>query len=425
MVEFLTGGERVANARKKIKKLEGRSNPSAQQIANLGASRDVTRRHALKLIITGSGLGIASLVAGPLVYSEISKERKFSQPSREVLVEQDSSNGEIHDYLYPEVNVVGESYLRRVYIEALKKNRVYKVEKTLVDSTVYHGVDFFTSDKNLALQAAQSISIVEKTSCGGALCTFDTPQGVAMEMETKQDFSLKTEREKWISSISSLAHESYHGSVRKVEGTNFSEDYGILGVLNITGGKRGFWHGRGSGGLFAQQLLTTSLQLPDGSVIFPNTCEEFFAELGRARFYKKLLAPNMLRDFPESKVSYTAYPRFLQAVVNLEDETSNVSQPGLQQFLNGALNPGVVDRMHLEGDRYGLFLGVGEAIKRNNRFVIELSRPNTAALGLVALADFVEFDISNNRIISSLAKNPVTPEVILQKAREVTALKAA
>lgn len=372
----------------------------------------INRRQALKLLaLAGAGLML--------------KDRELVQPEADVFTQPaDTSNGEIQGSLFPKAKIVSIQELGRIYADALRKNRRYDIDPSIVSSTIYHGVNFFTADKSLALAATSLLSSGEATSCGAEYCTYDTSRGVAMEIRTKPDRSINTERQRWISSINSSAHESYHLSVGGNKVANVSEDYGVLGVLNISGGKRGFWHAYGSENPFVPQLLTTTVKLPNGSRIYPNTLEELFAEWGRVRFYKNLIASSKLKDFPEARMNYSGYPMFERAVTSLEDLASANSQTEDHKYVKGALAPNAVDRFHLTGDRYGLLLGMGEAVSRVNPSALKLSRPDIAALGLVMLTDFAQYDISNNNIFFSLLKNPVSPDLILQKAKEVIALKA-
>lgn len=329
--------------------------------------------------------------------------------------------GEINGNLFPETRIYGLEELADIYIHLINKNVPYYVDKSLVSSMVYHGVDFFTSDKKIAKDATKLISSTDNTSCGGELCTYDTTNGVAMEIATSQQVVLNSERQKWISSINALAHESYHMSVRTVEAENAVEDYGVLGTHNLSGRNRGFWHESddpNDTNDTISQLLTTSARFTNGHLARLNTLEELFSEWGKTRLIKRLTELKRLNEIPEIHHHYSGFPMFNQTIVNLGDSK-------WQTFFNGALSASVVDNMHLAGDRYGLLFSIGDAIKRVNPTASNLSRPDTAALGLVSFADFAQYNLSNHRILFSLSRNPVIPNVILEKAREVISLKAA
>lgn len=301
------------------------------------------------------------------------------------------------------------------YSVSIKSNRPLEIDPIIVRSTLYNGMFFFGARHQTAIQNSQFIPTPINVGCGVGIpiCSYDTPERTVVEISSQFPGFLPSDPASWVMHAHVLSHESYHLDINKTQQVDMEEDYGVLGKVKVVGRKRGFWQETITENSLAEKLIIATISLPDGTRHEFSLLEEFFAEHGRRRFYRKLLSAGLV-NIPIARVDYSGYHLFDQSLVKLDDKSWQV-------FFGGAVEPARVDYLHRNSDRYGLLTGVGEAIQRRNTYGRDryLSTPDKAALGLVALSDFAKFNATQNRVLSNLTKNRLTPDLIAEGAQEL------
>lgn len=115
-----------------------------------------------------------------------------------------------------------------------------------------------------------------------------------------------------------------------------------------------------------------------------------------------------------------------QGLVNFLDSEGTTDAYGnhsisWQEWWGEDLTPEATNKLHFENNRYGLFQRAGERIKFRNHHPesLPLSPENTAALGLVALTDFIVYPATGNEVFWSLVNEPLSEPTLLAKGMQL------
>ena len=323
--------------------------------------------------------------------------------------------------------IVDDSELTRLYKEALESGRPLEPDPTIIRSTIHNAMLFFGTGREVAERRSQNVTFSgggqRLEGCGGgAACVYDTSGGLGVEI-TQHLLNNEDVQQGWLDLLQSLAHEAYHLSVRRVDDRPGVEDFGVLGKFNLHKEIRGFWRFEEYQGEVGD-LVNRRIINGNGSPTPTSIAEEFFAEVGKARYFKHLSALGLGdSEFIESTGYTTPYPFFRQGIVDVQDTQGVGTSMSWQEWWGGALDIERVDRLHFQSNRMQLFEGLGERILFLNPSPENepLSKEDTAALGLVAYNDFIDYDLTNHKVISSLIDSPISPETIVADARTLLA----
>lgn len=319
--------------------------------------------------------------------------------------------------------IVEDSALAGLYKEALESGRTLEPDPTIIRSTIHNTMLFFGTPRQRAEVRSQNVSLSNGDErlegCrGGAACVYDTSDGLGVEI-TPRLFYVEDVRWGWLALLQALAHEAYHLSVRRVDERPRIEDFGVLGKYNIFEDIRGFWRSEEYQGEIGD-LVNRVIVHGSGGSSPTSMAEEFFAEVGKDRYFQHLstLGLGDSEDIEGAKYS-TPYPFFRQGIVDVQDTKGDGTNPSWQEWWGGALDFRLIDRLHYRSDRMPFFEGLGERIVEMNVNPKSktLSRQDTAALGLVAYNDFFDYDLTNHELLSSLTENPIDPESIVANAQ--------
>lgn len=361
-----------------------------------GQPKSASRRLVLKALGFGA-LGVL-LDSGRPVY-------QFQQP------QSDEIRGPI---LKPE-KPLDITTLADTFVQNHLSNRPVNPNPTIIRSTLYHGLRFFGADHQKAALHTRIISDSGE-QCPGALCVYDLKMGLATQVNAE----LINRAPNWIAFAQALCHESYHLDVKVADNAYTEENFGILGRVKIEGKRRGF-----SSTNFMQspadKLVAKEVTLiVEGQKSRINQLEELSAEYGRIRFFRELISKSGWA-VPESEQSRTGYPDLLQAAVDMDNTERINGTQSWREFFYDSIDPQTIDRYHRSNNRYGFLLQLGEAVRRRNGQYTYISKQDTAALGLVAFADFADIAISNRNLIGRLIQYRITPELIAHTANIIIA----
>jgi hypothetical protein len=294
-------------------------------------------------------------------------------------------------------------------------------DPTMIRSTLFNAMKFFGMDDETSSRRSKNISVSscseENTSCS-YLYSYDTSMGLGVEIN---DGVLNPEDgpAAWGILLLGLSHEAYHLSVRKVDDRKSTEDYGVLGICESLKNKRGFFSRTeeylGEIDLINRKRYENTTEI--GKFSLP---EEFFAELGKIRYFAHLFSKglknsNLANDFKMR----TGYPLFTQGLVDILDTKGEDGSMSWKDWWGHALEFDHVDKLHRKNKRHALYKGVGERILFHNAStdMWDLKGPDIAALGVVAFADFVDYELSNRQVLKNLISFPLNPELIKNMAR--------
>lgn len=375
----------------------------------------VSRRQFLKWMGTALGVGVGIGVGASALESHLREENYTGEGNEDVpLAGEILKGGEI----------VSDEELSYLYLQAIREKRPIEPDSTIIKSTVHNAMVFFGMDEGTAARRCENISIStgEDKRCerGDLACVYDSSLGLGLEL-TQRPFSREQNwGEPWVNLSLILSRSAYTMSVDMIDDRELREDYGVLGEYLITYDKRGFTaketYRGGVGDLLRRTIILDSQTNETASM---DQTEQFFSDLGQIRYFKRLLSLGLDRN--ENAVKYedfAFYPFMGQGLVNIQDEEGIGGAESWQDWWGEALKFDRVDKLHRESDRFGLFSGIGERIvERNiNQGSIELSTENTAALGVVALSDFIDYHLSSYRIVGSLEAELLSPASIIRHA---------
>ena len=315
--------------------------------------------------------------------------------------------------------IIGDRELAQKYLEAIEGERPLEADPTIIRSTLYNAMRFYGTSERLAKRRSENVSISndEVNRCLGA-CAYDSASGLGAEFN-EGVFAESRGKLGWILSLLALSHEAYHLSVKKVLDRKGTEDYGVLGSYRYSREVRGFWRSDDVyNGEFADLINAPPPTLVGDNITRISLPEEFFAEFGKLRYYKYLLSSGLGKNKDASMFrDHSAFPNFIQSLVNIQDTQGHDDSISWQDWWGEALSAETIDNLHYQSDRFGLYRGIGERILFwNEKEKSPLSEEDTAALGVVAFADFVEYHLTNSEILTSLISEPITPEMIGEKA---------
>ena len=137
--------------------------------------------------------------------------------------------------------------------------------------------------------------------------------------------------------------------------------------------------------------------------------EEFFAELGKSRYFKYLMSLGLGDlEIAQSLKDATAFPFFRQGLIDVQDTQGTGGNLSWQDWWGGVLNFANTYKLHYGNDRVGLFESLGARIVylNENPDSQNLSREDLAGLGLLAFNDFIDYDLTNHEVIFSLVEAP-------------------
>ena len=325
--------------------------------------------------------------------------------------------------------IIDEKEVVQRYLQAIEDDRPLTPDPTIIRSTLYHAMRFFGTDVRLAKRRSENVSI-SNNEIGGCLgaCTYDSASGLGVELN-KEVFVRSRGKLGWILSLLALSHEAYHISVKKVSDWPETEDYGVLGSYTYSREKRGFFRGEEQyQGEFTDLINAPFPVLVGEEITRISLPEEFFTEFAKLRYYRHLLfgLPSGLGQNSEAVMyqDYSPFPNFIQSLVNIQDTQRYPDRLSWQDWWGGALSAKTIDKLHFESDRFSLYRGIGERILFwNENENSQLSETDTAALGVVAFADFVEYDLAKHEVLNSLISEPITAELIASKAKLLAGLK--
>lgn len=224
--------------------------------------------------------------------------------------------------------------------------------------------------------------------------------------------------EKWIELLLILSRGAYQLAVESVDDRETVESYGVLGECKIIKDKRGFHRNENYQGDVANLLFRPYLE-EDKIQYWVEAPEQFFADLGQIRYFKHLLSLGLDKnEIVKTYQNFAFFPFMQQGLIDIQNTEGVGGAEPWQEWWGEALKFDRIDELHRESDRFELFYGIGERIveKNNNRYSVELSAENTAALGMVAFSDFVDYQLTNHRILASLERKALSPASIVQDA---------
>lgn len=322
--------------------------------------------------------------------------------------------------------IIDDRELAQRYLEAIETGRPLEPDPTIIRSTLYNPMRYFGTSERLAKRRSENVSISqdEVGMCLGA-CVYDSANGLGAELNS-EIFAEERGKLGWILSLLAMSHEAYHLSVRDVLDREGEEDYGVLGSYRYSREKRGFFRGEEQyQGEFSDLINASPPVLVGEGITRISLPEEFFSEFGKLRYYKYILSLGLgVNSEANMYRAYSPFPNFLQSLVNIQDTTGVEGRASWQDWWGDALSAKTIDKLHFQSDRFSLYRGIGERILFwNENENSQLSEGDTAALGVVAFADFVEYDLTENEILTSLVKEPITPDLIASKANLLAGLK--
>ncbi|MEK7113112.1 MAG: hypothetical protein AAB875_07440 [Patescibacteria group bacterium] len=318
--------------------------------------------------------------------------------------------------------IVDNATLAQLYKEVIDSGRPVEADPTIIRSTVYNGMLFFGTSESLAAKRSQNITLSKENrglgGCrGGAACVYDSSLGLGVELTPQSIFNENSELG-WLALLQTLSHEAFHLSVKRVNDRPRVEDFGVLGKYRIFKDTRGFWRAEEYRGELGD-LMKRTIPYENGERYPVSFVEEFFAELGKSRYFKYLMSLGLGDlEIAQALKDATAFPFFRQGLIDVQDTQGAGENLSWQDWWGGVLNFADIDKLHYKNDRVGLFESLGARIVywNKNPDSHNLSRENLAGLGLVAFNDFIDYDLTNHEVIFSLVEDPIREEVIAANA---------
>ena len=316
--------------------------------------------------------------------------------------------------------IIGEDALVKKYLEGIEDGKPLEPDPTVIRSTLYHAMRFFGTDRTNALRRSGNVSISQSPegACASYACNYDSSKGLGVEIGSVA-FDADYGQIAWIHLAQRLAHEAYHVSVGRVREIYSVEDYGVLGKYRISGEVIGFGRDEEYKGEVGD-LMKRPMRLNSDSqeAVEISVPEEFFAESGSNRYYGHLLSLGLNESYLASLwKDYFIFPFMRQGFINIQDTTGIEGRASWQEWWGGDLSFDKVDRLHLASDRFGFYKSLGQRILSINGKSQPLSEEDTAGLGIVAFADFVDISLSGYEILTSLAHEPITQKAIAGKGK--------
>ena len=364
------------------------------------SERGLSRRD----FIVGGGTIVLAVVLARLL------GRKLGWESAKTDLESERIQGE----LIKTEKLVEDEELVKLYIEKIQNNMPAEPDPTIVKSTAYNAMGYFGLDEAIRRRRIERISYDSPADqlCRGGICTYWANGDIAMvikqlALEVNNNNALN-----WVAFLNFIAHDSYHLAVDSQDNREQVEEYGVLGKIKVGWGKRGFFANLEDYRGIIGEITNVKIKGNDGkSVLRINLLEEFFAEWARYRYV------NHLKQFGLDKLNMqvrpeliSGYPIFTQGVVDIDSKTLG----SWQDYWGGSLNPVRVDNLHRQNKRRELLQGIGDritALNRNSSSEL-LSEGNTAALGLIAFADFSDYKLSGHGILRGLLTSALNPDII-------------
>lgn len=367
----------------------------------------LSRRDFLKWVGVGVALGV-----GGEVFRGLLQEHNYTGEGNE-------SYG-LYGELLEGGEVVDETELVQMYLKKMVEEVPIYPDPTMIRSTIFNAMKFFGMDDETSSRRSKNISVSlcseENTSCTH-FYSYDTSSGLGVEIN---DGALdpKDGPTAWKNLLLALSHEAYHLSVRKVDDRKSIEDYGVLGIYESVKNKRGFFSSSeeclGEIDLINRDHFENVTRAKRFSLP-----EEFFAELGMLRYFDHLLSKGLENSSLVDKTKMTVgYPIFVQGLVDIQDTKGEDGSMSWKDWWGRALEFDHVDKLHRKNKRHTLYKGVGERILYHNAStkMWGLKGPDIAALGVVAFADFADYELSNRQVLNNLISFPLNPELIKNMA---------
>lgn len=360
-----------------------------------------SRRRFLKLAATGAAIVATGTVGAIGTRSLLNSDTK----PRHDEGNEPTAPGE---YLIRPNDIVNETTLIAQFHDFLDGKKVDQTQLTA--SIVYNASLFFGLDEATARRRTEKTRFLTGTDTGLCtnitdICVTDSSSGLSVEVGSKVFDSVPNPE----SMFGFFTHEAAHMAVTTIDDSSSTEDYGVLGNIQNRRDRRGF----ASNALYSDALYGLVERIEPKSnnqFILP---EEFFAEVGKITYIDHLIHRGLKVKLENL---YTGYPGIDMGVVNYtsKDVTSDWQKQLGLPFSQLA-------DMHLKAQRHELYLTIGTQIKKLNPLHPSLSPENTAALGVVALADFTQIDLTGYRFINDkLLNENITPQSILYAARQLT-----
>ncbi len=328
--------------------------------------------------------------------------------------------------------IITEPQLINAYVNAIGQHRPMEIDPTIIRSTFFNAMTYFSLDKDSALKRANYMFTAQtgKGNCPETFCTYAAPPpwGVAAEL-TNKFFNGNTNIESWVALLVDLAHEAYHAT-SSVNGKTYpyTEDYGFLGQLVNKGSHTGFspnleeFRGDKNLNFFDRNIYIENSNRFYNISIF----EEFLAEWGKIRYLNHLLANGLekspeMATFKDGFLGLIAYPNFTQSLVDIFD-------PVWQNYwtLSNQMKPEIIDNLHRFGKQFEFFFALGNIVlNQNNQMrTASITPADRAGIGVLAFTDFITRPIGEeieNSLLYFLANQAYSPKTLTGKARELSA----
>ncbi len=316
--------------------------------------------------------------------------------------------------------IIPENQLIEKYRQILDNNSPIEVNPTIIRSTLYHAFRFYGMDDNFARRHAQIISITEDSEsfCPGTSCSLNSNKGLGIELSTNLFKNHSPDPINWIILLHDLTHEAYHNSINRVRQENNFEDYGPLGSYYGFVEKRGFvrFNEKYDG---QTDLIRRQYRLTSKSQYLGTIAEEFMAENGWQRYYKHLLSNGLNQSARALTFDGMTVFEFLdQGLVNTLDEQGSGGHISWQKWWGDSMNPDQTGKLHRQNDRSEFCHGLGQAVLNNNPLQSTFTLPDedVRAIGVIAFADYADFNLTNYQILTSFINGTVDKQKIQDRA---------
>jgi hypothetical protein len=309
--------------------------------------------------------------------------------------------------------IVSGRELAGLYKQKLEKDEVPHLDPTIVRSTYYHAMVYFELSSATARERANMVTVdgPDREACKEYMCSYYHAGNFILTI-TDAEYDRENIPWGWTKIMGATAHESFHNSVVGVT-PSASEDFGPLGVVEVAKDMQGFRAAEEKSTGIALSLLKR-----DGGHYFWHPPEEFAAEYGRFRFVREFIGKGLRgTEIQDYSKRYEVWPEINRTINDLTH-----SQSDWPRFWGEAISFRNINKHHRNNQRHGFFESVGNRIVELNSMVSEeqLTREETAALGLVAFTDFTDSRLSNMQVLTKLVNLRISAELIVEEAERLS-----